>query len=61
MKWLKRWNMLHIVRVPSIVQNAASTCLPPLLDAPVVPIGFGLIPEIESVKKWPNLIRQVPK
>jgi hypothetical protein len=50
MKWLKRWNMLRIVRVPSIVQPAASTCLLLLTSVPVVPTGCGLVPGIESVE-----------
>jgi hypothetical protein len=50
-----------IVAGLSIVQPAASTCLPPLIDTPVVPIGCGLMPGIESVKAWLNLVRQVPK
>ena len=51
------WNMLHIVPALSIVQNAASTSLLLLITAPVVPIRSGLVPDIESVKPWPNFIR----
>ena len=36
MKWLIPWNMLHIVPALSVVQNAASICLPFLIVARVV-------------------------
>lgn len=44
-----------------IVQNAVSTCLLLLITAPVVPLGCGLVPDIENGKPWRNLIRHVAK
>ena len=55
MKWLIQWNTLHIVRALSIVQNAASTCLPFLIVAPVVLIDSGLIPENKKALKMAEL------